>query len=153
MNWRDTPGYILAQVFGEFGGVATANLMFGLPPFLASHHARAGSTQVFSEFIGTFGLISVIWGCVRFRSAVVPFAVAAYITAAYWCTASTSFANPAVTLARSLSDTFTGIRPIDTPAFILAQVAGAFAATVLFRWLAPLKVEAAESVLLPHERE
>ena len=153
MNWRDTPGYILAQVFGAFGGVATANLMFGLPPFLASHHARAGSTQVFSEFIGTFGLISVIWGCVRFRSAVVPFAVAAYITAAYWCTASTSFANPAVTLARSLSDTFTGIRPIDTPAFILAQVAGAFAATVLFRWLAPLKVEAAESVLLPHERE
>ena len=89
--------------------------MFGLPLFSASRHVRAGGAQIFSEFTATFGLLAVIWGCVRFRSQAVAFAVAAYITAAYWFTASTSFANPAVTLARSMSDTFVGIRPQDTP--------------------------------------
>src|SRR3989475_9918278 len=93
--------------------------------------------QAFSEFVATFGLLAVIWGCARFRSAAVPFAVAAYITAAYWFTASTSFANPAVTLARAASDTFAGIRPADAPWFVVAQLFGAAAATLLFRWLIP----------------
>ena len=97
--WREVPGYILAQIGGAFAGVAAAHLMFGLPLFSASRHARFGGAQAFSEFVATFGLLSVIWGCVRFRASAVPFAVAAYITAAYWFTASTSFANPAVTLA------------------------------------------------------
>lgn len=149
--WREAPAYVLAQILGAFGGVASAHLMFGLPPFFASRHARAGAPQVFSEFIATFGLLSVIWGCVRFRSSVVPFAVAAYITAAYWFTASTSFANPAVTLARSATDTFAGIRPIDTPGFILAQLAGAFVATALFRWLIPSLPKDSDSVLVPHQ--
>lgn len=133
--WREVPSYILAQLVGAFTGVAVAHLMFGLPLFLPSRHVRSGGAQIFSEFIATFGLLAVIWGCVRFRSSAVPFAVAAYITAAYWFTNSTSFANPAVTLARSVSDTFAGIRPADAPGFILAQLAGAFVATVLFRWL------------------
>lgn len=137
LAWRDVPVYILAQVLGAFAGVVIAHLMFGLPPLSASHHARAGAAQMFSEFVATFGLLTVIWGCVRSRSGAVPFAVAAYITAAYWFTASTSFANPAVTLARSMSDTFVGIRPVDAPGFIIAQLAGAAAATILFAWLVP----------------
>lgn len=136
LAWRDVPVYVLAQILGAFAGVATAHFMFGQPLFSASRHVRAGGAQMFSEFIATFGLLTVIWGCVRFRSKAVAFAVAAYITAAYWFTASTSFANPAVTLARSMSDTFVGIRPRDTPGFIIAQLAGAAAATILFRWLA-----------------
>ena len=136
LTWRDFPVYVLAQILGAFAGVAGAHLMFGLPLFFASRHDRAGGGQIFSEFIATFGLLTVIWGCVRFRSQAVAFAVAAYIAAAYWFTASTSFANPAVTLARSMSDTFVGIRPRDTPGFIIAQLAGAAAATILFRWLA-----------------
>lgn len=135
LAWRDVPAYIAAQVLGAFLGVAVAHLMFGLPLFFASRHERSGMRQMFSEFIATFGLVSVIWGCARFRSNMVPFAVAAYITAAYWFTSSTSFANPAVTLARSASDTFVGIRPFDAPGFIIAQLAGAAAATLLFRWL------------------
>ena len=135
LAWRDVPVYIVAQVGGAFAGVAVAHLMFGLPLFFASRHERSGGSQAFSEFVATFGLLAVIWGCVRFRSSVVPFAVAAYITAAYWFTASTSFANPAVTLARSASDTFAGIRPVDAPPFIVAQLAGAFAATALLGWL------------------
>ena len=111
--------------------------MFREPVFSASVHIRAGGAQVFSEFVATFGLLSVIWGCARLRSAAVPFAVGAYITGAYWFTASTSFANPAVTLARAATNTFAGIRPVDVPGFIAAQLAGAIAATVLFRWLAP----------------
>ncbi len=150
--WRDVPVYILAQVAGAFAGVATAHLMFGLPLFFASRHERSGSAQVFSEFVATFGLMAVIWGCVRFRSTAVPFAVAAYITAAYWFTASTSFANPAVTLARSASDTFAGIRPVDAPAFLVAQFAGAFVATALFRWLVPSLPKESAAVLVPHER-
>ena len=136
LAWRDVPVYVLAQILGAFAGVATAHLMFGQPLFSASRHVRAGAAQMFSEFIATFGLLTVIWGCVRFRSKAVAFAVAAYITAAYWFTASTSFANPAVTLARSMSDTFVGIRPRDTPGFIIAQLAGAASATILFCWLA-----------------
>jgi glycerol uptake facilitator-like aquaporin len=135
--WRETPAYIAAQLAGAFGGVATAHVMFGLTLFTVSTHVRNGPAQMFSEFIATFGLLSVIWGCSRHRPSVVPFAVGAYITAAYWFTASTSFANPAVTLARSASNTFAGIRPGDTVEFVIAQLAGAFAATLLFRWLAP----------------
>ena len=134
--WREFPVYVLAQILGAFAGVVTAHLMFGLPFVSASRHVRSGGAQMFSEFIATFGLLMVIWGCVRFRPQAVAFAVAAYITAGYWFTSSTSFANPAVTLARSLSDTFVGIRPIDTPGFIIAQLGGAAAATILFRWLA-----------------
>ena len=153
LPWREVPAYIAAQIIGAFAGVAIAHLMFGLPIFFASRHARAGLAQIFSEFVATFGLLAVIWGCVRFRAQAVPFAVAAYIMAAYWFTASTSFANPAVTLARSVSDTFAGIRPIDAPAFITAQLAGAMAATFLFRWLAPPLPKQAEAVLLPHDHE
>src|ERR1700723_3082264 len=135
--WREVPVYVTAQIVGAFAGVAAADLMFGLPIFFASRHERNGPAQLFSEFVATFGLLAVIWGCSRRRSAAVPFAVGAYITAAYWFTASTSFANPAVTLARSASDTFAGIRPADVPGFIVAQLAGAAAATALFRWLVP----------------
>jgi glycerol uptake facilitator-like aquaporin len=149
--WREVPTYILAQVFGAFVGVASAHVMFGLPLFFASRHARSGMRQMFSEFIATFGLVVVIWGCVRFRSAMVPFAVAAYITAAYWFTSSTSFANPAVTLARCASDTFAGIRPGDAPGFIFAQLIGAAAATLLFRWFVPSLPGNAEAVMLPHD--
>ena len=150
LNWRDVAPYIAAQIFGAFAGVASANTMFEQPVFFASHHARTGGSQLFSEFVATFGLVSVIWGCARFRSALVPFAVAAYITAAYWFTASTSFANPAVTLARAASDTFAGIRPVDVPGFIIAQVIGAFAATLLFKWLLPNLPEEARDVVVPH---
>lgn len=135
--WRDTPAYIAAQIAGAFAGVAIAHLMFGLAVFSVSVHARSGAAQVFSEFIATFGLLAVIWGCARTRADAVPFAVGAYITAAYWFTASTSFANPAVTLARLATNTFAGIRPADVVGFIVAQLAGAFCATLLFRWLAP----------------
>jgi glycerol uptake facilitator-like aquaporin len=137
LPWREVPGYIAAQIAGAFAGVAAAHTMFGEPLFSASTHARAGSAQVCSEFIATFGLLAVIWGCVRSRPSSVPYAVGAYITSAYWFTASTSFANPAVTLARAATNTFAGIRPADTPAFIAAQLAGAAAATLLFQWLAP----------------
>jgi glycerol uptake facilitator-like aquaporin len=135
--WREVPGYITAQIAGAFAGVAAAHAMFGLPAFFASHHARSGNGLLFSEFIATFGLLAVIWGCARVRSAAVAFAVGAYITAAYWFTSSTSFANPAVTLARAASDTFAGIRPVDAPGFMVAQLAGAVAAALCFRWLAP----------------
>lgn len=137
IEWRHVPGYIGAQCAGAFSGVAAAHVMFGAPIFTASRHARSGGAQIFSEFIATFGLLAVIWGCVRFRSAAVPFAVGAYIVGAYWFTSSTSFANPAVTLARSMTDTFSGIRSADVPGFILAQLAGAGAATGLFAWLTP----------------
>lgn len=153
LKWREVPAYISVQVIGAFTGVAIAHIMFGLPLFSASTNARAGMRQSFSEFVATFGLLAVIWGCVRFRSAMVPFAVAAYITAGYWFTASTSFANPAVTLARSATDTFTGIRPFDATGFILAQLAGATAATFVFRWLAPASSKEAEAVMLPHNHE
>jgi glycerol uptake facilitator-like aquaporin len=135
--WRETPAYVIAQLGGAFAGVATAHLMFGLPFVSLSTHVRSGPAQIFSEFVATFGLLSVIWGCVRHRPSAVPFAVGTYITAAYWFTASTSFANPVVTIARSLTNTFSGIRPVDIAGFISAQLAGALAATLLFQWLEP----------------
>lgn len=148
--WREVPGYIAGQLFGAFVGVACAHLMFGLPLFSASTHARSGASQMFSEFIAAFGLLSVIWGCSRLRSSAVPFAVGAYITAAYWFTASTSFANPAVALARAATNTFSGIRPADVPGFVVAELLGAGAATVLFRWLVPALPEVAPNVLVRH---
>jgi glycerol uptake facilitator-like aquaporin len=149
LPWSETPGYVAAQVAGALVGVAVADLMFDLPAFTLSQHARTGPSQWLSEFIATFGLLAVIWGCSRLREAtVVPFAVGAYITAAYWFTASTSFANPAVTLARSASDTFAGIRPADAPAFIVAQLLGAAAATGLFRWLVPALPRSAPDVVV-----
>jgi glycerol uptake facilitator-like aquaporin len=138
LPWHEVPGYVVAQVVGAFFGVAVAHFMFEQPAlFFASQHERSGASQLVSEFVATFGLLSVIWGCARRRAGLVPFAVGAYITAAYWFTSSTSFANPAVTLARAASDTFAGIRPIDAPGFIVAQLLGAAAATLLFRWLVP----------------
>ncbi|HXP83720.1 MAG TPA: MIP/aquaporin family protein [Bryobacteraceae bacterium] len=137
VSWREVPAYVGAQIAGAFAGVAAAHLMFNQPVFFASRHVRSGGAQLFSEFVATFGLLSIIWGCARRQSSMVAFAVGAYITAAYWFTASTSFANPAVTLARAASDTFSGIRPADAPGFVLAQLTGAAAATALFRWLAP----------------
>jgi glycerol uptake facilitator-like aquaporin len=150
LAWREVPIYIAAQLFGAFAGVATAHAMFGEPVFFASQHVRAGSAQLFSEFVATFGLLSIIWGCARLRSSAVPFAVGAYITGAYWFTSSTSFANPAVTLARAASNTFAGIRPVDAPGFIVAQLAGAFAATLLFRWLVPALPKYAARVVVAH---
>jgi glycerol uptake facilitator-like aquaporin/protein-tyrosine-phosphatase len=150
---RDGSVYALAQIVGGIAGAAIAHLMFGLPLFSLSQHARHGSAQVFSEFIATFGLMAVIWGVSKSRANLVPLAVAAYITAAYWFTASTSFANPAVTIARALSDTFAGIRPADAPAFIAAQFGGAISATLFFRWLAPTLPVVAPKVLLPHAVE
>ena len=150
LPWDEVPLYLGAQVVGAFAGVAAAHMMFELPLFLASRHARSGPAQAFSEFVATFGLLAVIWGCARLRSTAVPFAVASYITAAYWFTASTSFANPAVTLARSATDTFAGIRPADAPAFIVAQLLGAAAAPGLFRWLGPTLPEVAPTVVVPH---
>jgi glycerol uptake facilitator-like aquaporin len=150
--WREALAYIAAQVAGAFTGVATAHLMFGVPVFFASTHVRSGPAQLFSEFVATFGLLSVIWGCVRHRPAAVPFAVGAYITAAYWFTASTSFANPAVTLARSASNTFAGIRPAGVAGFMAAQLAGAFAATQLFRWLLPSLKAETSAVMVEHDQ-
>jgi glycerol uptake facilitator-like aquaporin len=151
LPWREVPAYVLAQVVGAFAGVAAADTMFDLPVFFASRHVRTGPSQWFSEIVATFGLLAVIWGCARRRAAAVPFAVGAYITAAYWFTASTSFANPAVTLARAATDTFAGIRPADVPGFVLAQLAGAGAATALFRWLTPTLPTFAKAVVVPHE--
>lgn len=133
----DVLPYIAVQIIGAFCGVAAAHLMFGEPVFFASDHVRTGPAQWWSEFIATFGLLGVIIGCSRSRPAVTPFAVALYITAAYWFTSSTSFANPAVTLARAASDTFAGIHPADVPGFILAQLLGMIAATGVFCWLYP----------------
>lgn len=135
LAWLDAGPYVAAQLAGAFAGVAVAHVMFGEPLFSASVHVRAGGAQLTSEFVATFGLLAVIFGCARARPSAVPFAVGAYITAAYWFTASTSFANPAVTLARAASNTFAGIRPADAPGFIVAQCCGAAAATALFRWL------------------
>lgn len=154
VSWTVAACYVPAQCAGAICGAIAAHLMFGLPAIAVSHHARSGSAQVFSEFVATFGLLCVIWGCSRQHSGTVPyaapFAVAAYITSAYWFTSSTSFANPAVTIARSLSDTFAGIRPADVPAFVAAQLAGALAATLLCRWLVPRLATTAKSILVSH---
>jgi glycerol uptake facilitator-like aquaporin len=132
---REAGAYALVQVAGAFAGVVAAHLMFGEALLSASAHERSGLAQAFSEGVATFGLLAVIFGCARRHAAAAPFAVGAWITAAYWFTASTSFANPAVTLARAATDSFAGIRPADAPAFIVAQLAGAALATALFHWL------------------
>lgn len=149
-SWRYVPVYVGAQVAGALIGVAVAHLMFELPLVQVSQRVRSGSAQGISEFVATFGLLAVIWGCSRHRATSVPFAVGAYIASAYWFTASTSFANPAVTIARALTDTFSGIRPVDVPLFVAAQLAGAAAATASFRWLIPALPPAAD-VVVPHD--
>lgn len=133
---RPAAAYVATQAVAALAGVLVAHLMFGVPGFFPSQHVRSGSAQLFSEAIATFGLLLVIFGCARHKPDSVPAAVGLYITAAYWFTASTSFANPAVTIARSLTDTFSGIRPLDAPGFIGAQLAGALFAIMLDRWLA-----------------
>jgi glycerol uptake facilitator-like aquaporin len=133
-SWRRVPAYIVAQIAGAILGVMAAHGMFEHPLLEVSHHSRAGAAQFFSEILATFGLLVVVHGAGK-RTAVVPLTVAAYITAAYWFTSSTSFANPAVTIARGLTDTFSGIAPAGIPGFILAQLIGALAATLLFRWI------------------
>jgi len=150
VSWRLVLPYIGAQIAGALVGTALADGIFGLPLFSASHHDRGGLALVISEFVATFGLLLTIWGCARSRPAATPFAVAAYIAGAYWFTPSTSFANPAVTLARSLTDTFAGIRPIDAPLFIVAQLLGALAATALFAFLSPISKATAEAVVVAH---
>jgi len=136
VRWRRVPGVVVAQVAGALAGAVVAHGMFGEPLITFSTHVRSGFGQCLGEFVATFGLIVVIDGCSRRSDSRVAVAVAAYITAAYWFTSSTSFANPALTLARSVSNTFSGIRPVDAPAFIAAQILGAAAATAGSRWLA-----------------
>ena len=121
LRWHAVPAYIVAQIVGGIIGVWLAHVMFGLPILQLAQHARTGIPQWLAEVVATFGLLAVIWGCRAHKEPVTAFAVAAYITGAYWFTASTSFANPAVTIARALSDTFAGIRPVDAPGFIVAQ--------------------------------
>jgi glycerol uptake facilitator-like aquaporin len=150
LSWAKASSYVVAQISGAFIGVAVADLMFSEPIFSTSRRVRSGWPLALSEFVATFGLLAVIWSCSRRRSGVVPFAVGAYITAAYWFTSSTSFANPAVTLARAATDTFAGIRPNDVPAFLLAQILGATAATLLFRWLVPVLPKTADAAVLLH---
>jgi glycerol uptake facilitator-like aquaporin len=153
LTWSEAAAYIYVQTAGAVLGVWAAHAMFEEPVFMLSCHVRSGPAQVFSEFIATFGLLAVIWGCTRRRPAAVPFAVGAYIAAAYWFTASTSFANPAVTIARALTDTFAGIRPIDVPGFVAAQFIGGMTATVLFRWLVPLRLETTDRVSSAHSED
>lgn len=135
MSWTDAGAYAVVQIVGGIAGAVVAHLMFGLPVISLSLHARSGIALAWSEFVATFGLLLVVLGCARFRPSTIPFAVGAYITAAYWFTASTSFANPAVTIARSLTNTFSGIRPIDVPWFLAAQFSGGLAATFIFQRL------------------
>lgn len=132
-------GYILAQVSGGIAGAIVANVMFDLAPIVMSTTVRAGLPKLVSEAVATFGLIGVVIAVGRTRAAIAPFAVAAYIVAAYWFTSSTSFANPAVTVARAFSDTYAGIRPADVAGFIGAQAVGAALGGVLFTWLVPLR--------------
>jgi glycerol uptake facilitator-like aquaporin len=150
LSWSELPLYVGAQFIGAVAGVAAANIMFGLPAVSFSHHARSGGPLLFSEFLATFGLLLVVWGCARPREPIGPFAIAAYIVGAYWFTSSTSVANPAVAIARSLSNTFAGIRPQDVPGFILAEVGGGIAATLLFVWLASNGERNAVSVEMRH---
>ena len=126
--------YVIAQVTGGIAGTLAAHLMFDLPLLQFSQHVRSGPSQFFSEVVATFGLLATILGCRRSRPEIIPVAVALYVVAGYWFTASTCFANPAVAIARSLTDTFSGIRPTDAPWFIVAEVVGAFLAAAVFRW-------------------
>jgi len=133
--WRDVPAYVIAQTVGGVVGVLATHAMFDIDVLEVSQRARSGVPLMFSEFVATFGLVAVIWGVARKRPDAVAYAVGGYITAAYWFTPSTSFANPAVTIARTLTDTFAGIRPSDAPGFIAAQLVGAGCAAALVRWL------------------
>ena len=151
--WQAAPGYVAAQLAGAVAGVWTAHAMFGESILMLSSHARSGFAQMLSEFVATFGLVAVICGCSRRRLEFLPFAVAAYITAAYWFTASTSFANPAVTVARALTDTFSGIALRDVPGFVAAQLVGAAAATLLFQWLVPPRSASAQARIASHVEE
>lgn len=139
LPWRSVPAYVAAQLVGGVLGVAVADLSFDLPAWTWSTHARSGAGQWLGEGVATFGLLATIAGTSRRTPAATPYAVAAYIVSAYWFTSSTSFANPAVTVARALTDTFAGIRPADVPAFVAAQLVGAAAAVALFRWLVPVR--------------
>jgi glycerol uptake facilitator-like aquaporin len=151
IGWEHVPGYVAVQLAGAVLGVWVAHLMFAAPVWQVSQHARSGGAQLLSEFVATFGLLGVIRSTARARPDALPMAVGLYITGAYWFTASTSFANPAVTIARSLTDTFAGIRPADVPGFIAAQVAGGAAATLLFGWWLRAPQRAARDVV-PRER-
>lgn len=142
---RIAAGYVVAQLAGAMLGVWMAHAMFGEPVLMLSHRARHGAAQWLSELIATFGLLAVITACSRRRVEGTTVAVAAYITAAYWFTASTSFANPAVTLARAFTDTFTGIRPGDVPGFVIAQLLGGMSGAFLMRWLTPPVVESSRA--------
>lgn len=139
LSWQDATQYIVAQVAGGLVGVWIAHAMFDLPLWQVSQHVRTGPGQWTAEFVATFGLLITIQGCAARTPAAIPYAVGLYITAAYWFTASTSFANPAVTIARSISDTFAGIAPPSAPAFIAAQLAGMIAAVALARALWPAR--------------
>lgn len=140
---RDALGYVLVQLTGAVLGVMAAHAMFGLPMLTLSTQARTGASMWWSEYLATFGLIGLAMATARTRPALVPFVVAGYITAGYWFTSSTSFANPALTVACVLTNTFTGIRAIDAPAFILVQIFGGMNATLLFNWLCPVQGAAA----------
>jgi len=135
LDRRDFARYVAAQIAGGIAGTIMAHLMFALPMIAASEHVRTGGAQWFAEWVATFGLVATILAGSRFAQASVPWLVGLYITAAYWFTASTSFANPAVAIARALTNTFSGIRPADLPGFILAQLGGAVCALVLMKWL------------------
>jgi glycerol uptake facilitator-like aquaporin len=152
LRWGEAAAYAGAQTLGAFAGVGLADAMFDEPLYAWSQHVRAGGSQLVSESVATFGLLAVIWGCIRRRPEATPFAVGAYIASAYWFTASTSFANPAVTLARSATDTFAGIRPADVAGFVVAQVIGAAAATLLFHWLVPPLSDGAHRAAALHEK-
>jgi glycerol uptake facilitator-like aquaporin len=152
LAWPQVPAYLAAQAGGAIAGVLLAHVMFEEAVFQVSVRDRGGLAQMVSETVATFGLLAVIWGCHRRRAESIPVAVGLYITAAYWFTASTSFANPAVTLARTFTDTFAGIRPADAPGFIAAQLLGAAAATLVFRWLTPALPARAGDVVVPQER-
>jgi glycerol uptake facilitator-like aquaporin len=151
--WREVVPYAGGQIAGGIMGVGLANVMFGKPVFFASRHVRAGWPELLAESVATFGLLFVIFVGNRARPAVVPFTVAAYITAAYWFTSSTSFANPAVTIARSLSDTFAGIRPVDVPGFVIAELAGAGAALAFIRWTLGATASGGKAVELQRSRK
>lgn len=135
LDRRETLGYVVVQIAGGCVGALFAHLMFGLNPFQLATTIRTGLPQWFAEFVATFGLVTTVLACIRFRPDAIAFAVGLYITSAYWFTASTSFANPAVTIARSLSDTFAGIAPSDVPGFIVAELLGALAAAGFAAWL------------------
>jgi glycerol uptake facilitator-like aquaporin len=150
-SWRDVPAYCAGQAAGAFVGVATAHAMFGLPLFFASEHVRSSVAEIFADGVATFGLLLVIGGCARKRPDAVPYAVGAYITAAYWFTSSTSFANPVVTLARAATNTFSGIRPADAPGFIVAQLVGGSLGTLFLRWMIP-RSRAGDATQAPLEK-